>query len=157
MNIRKTESAFHWIVGILHDNNIPFVITGGFAARLYGSQRELADIDVVIPVGSLSRIADIIKPYAIFGPGQYKDENWDLYMATLEYEGQEIDLCENETTKFFNQKTLAWEEMKTDFESAQKMEVFGMMISVVTKEALIERKQRLAREVDLEDLRQLGG
>ena len=42
--MKDTESSFRWIINILQNNNIPFQIEGGFASRLYGSNRELADI-----------------------------------------------------------------------------------------------------------------
>ncbi|MFZ2522802.1 MAG: hypothetical protein WAW92_00245 [Minisyncoccia bacterium] len=46
--MRNTEGALRWIVNILESKSIQFQVTGGFAAKLYGSQRELADIDIDI-------------------------------------------------------------------------------------------------------------
>ncbi|HLC94380.1 MAG TPA: hypothetical protein VJH96_02335 [Patescibacteria group bacterium] len=43
---RDTKKAFRWIVGILQTYKIPFQITGGFAARFYGANRPLYDIDI---------------------------------------------------------------------------------------------------------------
>ena len=45
---RHTKEAFEWIISILRNHKIPFEIIGGFAARLYGSRRMLADIDIDI-------------------------------------------------------------------------------------------------------------
>ena len=44
----KTVDALRWIVGILEKKNILYQISGGFAAKLYGSSRPLNDIDIDI-------------------------------------------------------------------------------------------------------------
>ena len=49
METRDTEAAFRWIVGLFKKHQIPFSNRGGFAARAYGVQRELHDIDFDIP------------------------------------------------------------------------------------------------------------
>ena len=53
---RHTKEAFEWIISILRNHKIPFEIIGGFAARLYGSRRMLADIDIDIPKKKIKRI-----------------------------------------------------------------------------------------------------
>ena len=40
--------AAQWIVGLLRDRNIPFLICGGLAAKGYGSERDLNDIDLFV-------------------------------------------------------------------------------------------------------------
>ena len=46
---RGPERAFRWVVGILEDRAIPFLLAGGLAARAAGASRDLADIDFYIP------------------------------------------------------------------------------------------------------------
>ena len=84
----KVENAFKWIVLIFENKNIPFVVTGGFAAKIYGSPRPLNDIDIDIHDTDFSLIKDDILPYVIFGPDHYHDERWDLLLATLNYNGE---------------------------------------------------------------------
>lgn len=88
---RDTKRALEWIVGVLRKRQIPFQISGGCAAKIYGSQRELNDIDIDIPRDCFEKIIVDVKPFLIYGPSQYKDGKWDLYLMTLNYAGQEID------------------------------------------------------------------
>ena len=64
---RDTEAALRWIVRILQEGNIPFQITGGFAARMYGSMRALADIDIDVAGNRLNELAELVKEYSKYG------------------------------------------------------------------------------------------
>ncbi len=55
---KNTEAAFHWIIDILESHSIKYCISGGFAARVYGVERELADIDIVLNDSDISKIVD---------------------------------------------------------------------------------------------------
>mgnify|MGYP001612639666 CR=1 FL=1 len=63
---RNTKEAFLWIVGILKNNDVPFRISGGLAARLYGTKRKLADIDLEIKKKDFNKILAEIIIYAKF-------------------------------------------------------------------------------------------
>jgi hypothetical protein len=41
----KTKNALKWIIGILNKHKIEYQISGGLAGRMFGSNRELHDID----------------------------------------------------------------------------------------------------------------
>ncbi len=153
--MRNTEAAFLWITDLVESLNIPYEIAGGFAARLYGSTRELADIDVEVPASELPRLYPLVKEYVTFGLDTYKDSEWELQLITLVYEGQEIDLAGN-PVKIFNSLEKQWELVSPDFNSPNMMEVFGKQVPVITKENLIRFKSKLRREVDLQDLKALG-
>lgn len=150
--MKNTEAAFHWIIGLLRKHAIPFQITGGFAARLYGAKRELQDIDIDIPEDRFSDILPAVKEYAIWGPAQYKNEKWDLLLMTLLYEGQEIDLGGAYEEKMFDRRTNNWVDLKCDFSTALVMDVYGLKVPVVNKEELIAYKRLVARDTDLIDV-----
>src|SRR3989344_59573 len=154
-DMKDTEAALKWITGILEKHNIPFRISGGFAARLYGSTRELADIDIGIEKDYFLKILPEIKDYLISGPGIYQDENWNLLAATLNYKGQEIDVCVIDSLQFLNQKEQKWEGLQHTFSNFVLKEIYGMKLPVISRQDLIEYKSKLGREVDLIDVQEM--
>ena len=152
--MRNTEKAFLWIMDILERNKITYKISGGFAARTYGVKRELADIDIEVSDKDISIIASETKPYIKFGPARYKDDNWDLELCTLVYEDQEIDIAGAEA-KIFNQETKEWENSFSNLSNVNLVNVYGKTVRVETLNSLVSYKSKLARDVDLEDVKQL--
>jgi len=152
--MKNTKAAFHWITNILEQHNIVYKISGGFAARIYGVDRELADIDIEVEDANILKIAEDVKPFIIFGPARYTDNNWDLELITLKYEGQEVDIFGTKA-KIFNHETKQWEPCPGNLKSIEIKEVFGKSVPVESKESLIAYKSKLAREVDIEDVKQL--
>ena len=154
--MKNTEKVFNWIIDILEQNNIKYKVSGGFAAKIYGVNRELADIDIEVSDVDIGQIAqtDKIRPYIVYGPNQYKDENWDLLLMTLNYEGQDIDIA-GTGAKIFNTQTKWWECLDSNLDSLTIKEIYGRKIPIENIESLIAYKKKLAREVDLEDVKQL--
>jgi hypothetical protein len=48
----------------------------------------------------------LVQPYIVYGPEHYIDNEFDLLLMTLSYEGQEIDICGADTQKLY-EKTRA--------------------------------------------------
>jgi hypothetical protein len=152
--MKNTEKAFLWITDILEQKGIKYKISGGFAARIYGVDRELADIDIEMENTGIPLIEETVNPYIISGPERYKDDNWDLEVMTLVYEGQEIDIAGIEA-KIFNVQTKQWEELKNDLNDNTIMEIYGKKVPIESISNLIAYKTKLSREVDIKDVRQL--
>ena len=152
---RRTRDAFRWIIKILHKHNVPFQIAGGFAARIYGSHRLLADIDIGIHDNRLKEIVPEVRKYIIYGPQQYVDENFNLLLMTLKYKGQEIDIYGNDNTKLFDYKNKKWLSDKSDFKKSVAKNVYGLKVHVIPKQELIAYKTLLGREVDIADVKAL--
>lgn len=152
--MKETEKAFLWIINLLEQKGIGYRISGGFAAQVYGVKRELADIDIQIKDEDIPLIKENVKPYIIFGPARYQDENWDLNLMTLEYLGQEIDIASTNAL-FFNQNTKLWQKWVTGLDDFETREVYDKKVPIEPFQSLIAYKTNLAREVDLEDVRQL--
>ncbi len=156
MEERDTEKALRWIVDLLQTHGIPFQIAGGFAARLYGSSRKLADIDIGIPDNRFDDLFPNVKNYLTFGPAQYTDEEWDLKLMTFVYEGQEIDIAGEDTIKYFDRTKQVWVTGRCNFSKFEMKEIFEISIPIIPKESLIAHKKMIGREVDIQDVHELA-
>lgn len=125
------------------------------AAQVYGATRELADIDIDVLESEFEKILPGIKEYIIFGPAQYRDKNWDLWLITLRYKGQEIDIGGARKAKIFDKRKKKWVAAKADFSRSEIKKVLGTKVPVISKNDLINYKRKLRRKVDLLDLRQI--
>ncbi len=152
--MKNTGAAFHWIIDILERHRLTYRISGGLAARVYGATRALADIDIEIDDADIPKIVEDVKPFVIFGPARYKDENWELELMTLKYDEQEIDIA-GANAKIFNQQTQSWESCSSDLSTVEMKEVFGRIVPVELKDSLLAYKTKIGRAVDIEDIRQL--
>jgi len=152
---RKTKEAFEWIIRILQEHKVPFQIAGGFAARIYGSRRKLADIDIGVPDSKLRKILSDVKKYVIYGPKRYIDKNFDLPLMTLKYQGQVIDIYSDDKTKLFDYKKNKWVKSSSNFKKSTIKNVYGLKVPVISKKELIAYKKILGRKVDLADVKAL--
>jgi len=149
---RNTKGAFKWIVGLLQKNNIPFQLSGGFAARLYGSGRPLYDIDIEVQDQYFDTLFPLVKDKIIYGPERYKDNTFDLLLMTLKYGGQKIDISGCETDKLYNSETKQWEPCGTKIDDVVEKEVYGIKVPVIKWQDLVVYKRKIRRQVDLEDV-----
>ena len=156
--MKYTKSAFKWIVSLLNNNKIPFQITGGFAAKIYGSKRKLYDIDIEIPDNDIKKLQKIVRRWIVYGPKRYKDKNWDILLVTLKYKDQLIDISGAYSEKEFDKKMGSWIRVgRTNLSKAKKVNIYGIKVPVESKRNLIAYKKKLSRNVDKEDLRQISG
>ncbi len=148
----KTIEALKWIVDILNTYGIDYQISGGFAGKVFGSQRELHDIDIDIPDKYLGEILPKISEYIIYGPERYRDGKWDLSLITLNYKGQEIDIGGSDTLLISNKDRTKWISFPIDFSKAVEVIVNKIIIKVINPKDLIEYKSELDGEHQLEDI-----
>ena len=152
---RRTKATFAWIVAILRKEKIPFMISGGLAARSYGVKRPLNDIDIEIPDDAMKRLLPHIRSYIVYGPARYHDESFDLLLVTLRRFGQEIDICGAGSQKLFDKKAKKWRAQRNGLSAAHNKRVFGLIVPVIARKDLLAYKSLLGRDVDREDVRQL--
>jgi len=151
--MENTENAFKWIVGLLQKNKIPFQLSGGFAARIYGSDRHLYDIDFEVPDTYFDKLLPLVKDYLIYGPQREQDETYDLLLMTLEYEGEKIDISGCETDKLYNHESKQWEYCGTKINDVVEKEIYGLKVPVIKWQDLVAYKNKVRRPTDLEDVK----
>ena len=149
---KDAPAALAWIAGILQSHEIPFQVSGGLAAAVYGSTRPLVDIDIDVPDEYLVTLAELLAGHVVFGPARYRDGEWDLMLLTVNFAGYDIDLGGVTGAKVLDRAAQTWVPMAADLESAVRLRLFGVEVPVIAKEALIAYKRRLDREVDRMDV-----
>ncbi len=148
----NAPTALAWIAGILNGHKIPFQVTGGLAARIYGSTRPLADIDLDVPEESLPMLAVLLAGHVVFGPARFRDQEWDIMLLTVNYAGCDIDLGGAYGARVFDRAAQSWVPVVADLGTAVRLKVFGIEVPVIAKDALISYKRRLDRDVDRMDV-----
>lgn len=146
------------VLDLLVAQAIPYQVTGGLAARLYGSRRELADIDIDVRTRDLAPLYhELVKNGCTprFGPGWYRDDEWHLMLASVEFDGQLIDLAGCDTAMIRDTRDGTWAKYPDCLEDASTVMLGGREVRIISRENLIRYKQLLEREVDLEDLRHI--
>jgi O-6-methylguanine DNA methyltransferase len=153
----KSKRALEWLVNLFDKNHIDYLLVGGVASVFYGSQRELADIDVGILNTSLEKVSNLINQSGVKcqKPTKYKNEIWDINLMTFLYKGQEIDIFATKEARIYNKKTGFWEDWNLD--KVPKYEkVYGFhKYKLIPLNKLIEYKSKIGREVDVADIIEL--
>jgi len=153
--MKNTKEAFLWIVSLFKKNKIPFQLTGGFAAKVYGSKRKHYDIDFEIPGKYFKNILPEIKDYLVCKPRIYKSSSFQLPLITLKYKGENIDIADADNQKMFVKNKKKWVKTSTDLTDSSKKKIYGIIVPIEPKESLIEYKKAISRPEDIEDLKYL--
>ncbi|MBI5470347.1 hypothetical protein HY968_03480 [Candidatus Kaiserbacteria bacterium] len=128
---KKTVDALRWIVNLLNKYGIVYQISGGFAAKLYGSSRPVNDIDIDLSQRHFHVLLPEISQYITYGPARFNDGKWDVELITLNYNGQEIDLSGADDTRITNKERTAWIPYPNDISRALTLTVEGEPIKVM--------------------------
>ncbi len=147
---------FQRLIGLLAENEVRFVIIGGFAASLYGSSCVTEDIDLCIPFDAenmqslLNAFRDIHPAHRLIGKSRPLDEGADqlsrfknLYLQT---DLGSIDLLS---------EVAGVGRFNDVMEHSVEIELYGMPCCVLDIESLIRTKREMARPKDQEAIRQL--
>lgn len=149
----KVLNGLRWITEILDKNNIPYKIGGGFAAKIYGSPREVNDIDISLSGKYFYVIAPEVEEYITAGPKHYLNEKWDCNTLSIDYNGQDIDMTDVDTLKMTNLEKTEWIDVKDIrlFDSIN-FNINGIKASIMDPRDLIRYKKELGGDHQLIDI-----
>ena len=148
-------AALGWITGILTDRAIPYQVVGGLAARAHGGTRPLADIDMYVPDAALADIAAAAGEHVEQPPMHHKDEHWDLIYLRIRYGGWQIEAAGAESARVWDARSGEWAPAGIRFDASEMRDVDGVALHVMPRAQLIDYKEGLGREVDIQDVREL--
>lgn len=145
--------AAQWIVGLLRDRHIPFQICGGLAAKGYGAERALNDIDLFVPDEHFMTVVQAGQAY-ISKPAAHRcEEGWDLTYVQFKYEGIKVEVGNASGARIFDAASQAWVPLNIDFARYETVNLLGLALPLMLKEDLIRYKSMLSRPVDIDDVR----
>lgn len=144
--------AVQWIVGLLRDRNIPFLICGGLAAKGYGSERDLNDIDLFVPGECFWSVVEAGQEYVSKAAAHRREEGWDLTYVQFKYEGVKVEVGNADRAQIFDAQNRTWVALNIDFSRYETVHLLGLELPLMLKEDLIWYKSLLSRPVDIEDV-----
>ncbi len=158
LNDESAIRALRWITDILHRRAVPYQITGGLAAKVYGSKRTLNDIDIEVPDARIVDIIEDIRQWIVLGPELYRDERWNVALVMLQYHGQEIDVCGSDGVTICDARTGHWISCASDLSLAEHHKIDDMIVPVMPPHFLATYKRMLVGShqlIDIEAIEQL--
>ena len=144
--------AAKWIAGLLRDRNIPFLICGGLAAKGYGSERDLNDIDLFVPGEYFWSVVEAGQEYVSKAAAHRREEGWDLTYVQFKYEGVKVEVGNADRAQIFDAQNRTWVALNMDFSRYETVHLLGLELPLMLKEDLIWYKSLLSRPVDIEDV-----
>jgi hypothetical protein len=145
--------AAQWIAGLLRDRNIPFLVCGGLAARAYGSDRDLNDIDLFVPGKHFAAVVQAGREFVCKAAEHRQEAGWDLTYVQFLYEGVKVEVGCAEDVRLFDADKQAWVSLQIDFSRYQTMHFLGLELPIMLKDDLVQYKSVLSRTVDVQDVR----
>lgn len=147
-------AALTRVVTALAVLDLPYVVSGGLAGNLHGSQWPLHDLDFDVPGAALPRLAAHFVDAVRFGPGPYRDAELELDLLVLTIDGVEVDLTAAETVTLRRPsgERMPW---PTDLARSDVSTVGTLAVRVMTLADLLAYKRIVGRVPDVRDLEAL--
>jgi hypothetical protein len=87
-------------------------------------------------------------PYIDYPAQRHKDTTWDLYVCTLSYHGQLVDLTGDKEAFIYNKDSGNWDPLEMNFNEVVWVNVFGHTLPVQNPIDLIGYKLKIKYDED---------
>lgn len=139
----RIKAALDWILPMLREKQIPFHVTGGFAAHLFGATRPVNDIDIDLPSHAIEAFGEAVGSFVESPPQRYEDATWKMFGVTLNFEGQLIDLTTDDEPRVHNKTTGNWDPLEMRFDDVVWIHAYGHDIPVQNPRDLMSYKLKI--------------
>jgi len=148
VKFKNALDALHFIMPILQKYQFQWLITGGFAARVWGVVRPLTDIDIDINTSreteSFQNFLKDVEPYTTQKLEHFVDQNYDNYNVEITYQGQVLDICPMAEMKIFDTASGAYEKFyKNGLPEIEFVHFHGLDLPLLSKKLIIKNKEML--------------
>ncbi|MFQ3789299.1 hypothetical protein [Halomonas sp. A29] len=147
------EVAAKWILELLRDRGIPCLFCGGLAAKGYGSERDLNDIDLFVPGTYFPEVVQAGQEFISKPAAHYREEGWDLTYVQFKYEGVKVEVGNADGVRIFDVASQVWITLNIDFSRYETVGLLGQALPLMLREDLVRYKAALSRPVDIADIR----
>lgn len=153
-----TVEALRWITSLMEDNKIPYLICGGFAAFAYGSKRAINDIDLIVSEENFDQVVNLGKAYISKPAKRYFEgtEGWHVKYVQFKFGEIKIEVGSSKDVEIFDTTQKKWVALQVDFSKIEYRSINEINLPLMAKEDLINYKKRLARPVDLYDIKAIN-
>ena len=146
------QLAAQWIVELMQDRDIPFLVCGGLAAKGYGSERDLHDIDIFVLGKHFSSVVQAGQEFVSKTAAHRQEEGWDLTYVQFKYKGVKVEVGNADDVRIFDVANQAWVKLNIDLSRYEMVRLLGLDLPIMLREDLIRYKSMLLRPVDVEDI-----
>ncbi len=139
------------IIENLESRGIRYQVTGGIAGNVYGSAWPPHDIDLEIGAADFETVAKLFEAKMMQPPHHFINEEFDLRLMTLSFDGIEVDINQTEDCYLIT-KDGARVPCSTDLSKSERRKFLGLELMVQPLEDLIAYKRIIGRTNDVADL-----
>ena len=145
---KKAQAAFGWVLPVLQRIQVPYQVSGGLTPKVYGSTRPLIDIDIDIPDSAFEAIMAEVGKYVVFGPHYWTGEGFKVFLMTLNYHGQIVDIGGSNLTKIWHKSKHRWTPLKSNFLDVTWKRILDKRSKVIPEEDLVAYKDASSKKPD---------
>lgn len=153
--VGNVHATLRWMCELLPKENIPYQISGSVAAIAHGAKRSTDEIDLFVSAAQFSKVFRLIVSHVVAYAWRRVDDDWDRLTLSLEHDGTRVTISVAEGAQFREAATQEWLEAEVNLEASEMKMVFGIEVSIMPRDQLLDQMRRLDREIDRRDIRDI--